>query len=152
MFRSPGLPDAYRWRNRRRRGARAPRGFTLLELLVALMILAVLGGALVQSFSLGLRGARAVERHQIALALAQSYLDRLGRDLPLEEGELSGSLEGGFEWRASVLPYPVSAKAGPNRQQVDAYAVEVAVHWDESSAVALKTLRLAPARTGAREW
>jgi hypothetical protein len=116
------------------------------------MVLAVLGGALVQSFSLGLRGTKAAERHQTALAYAQSYLDRLDQDLPLEEGELFGRLEGGLEWRVSISPYLLTAEARPNRQQVSAYVVEIAVDWGEGGPVALKTLRLAPNRAGAQGW
>jgi len=59
------------------------RGFTLIEIIVALAILAVALGALFQAFSTGLRATTVTDRQAAAVMLAQSLLDRIGQDIPL---------------------------------------------------------------------
>jgi general secretion pathway protein I len=143
-----GLPGAFGLKTRPDAAKRSSRGFTLIEILVAMVILAIAGGALIQSFSLGLRGVEVAEQHETALAYARSYLDRIGNDLPLREGELLGDLGGGLQWRASIHAYPLPAKRSRTQPTVRAYIVEVAVSRDQTDVVSLKTLRLALDDTG----
>ncbi|HSA80704.1 MAG TPA: type II secretion system protein [Geminicoccaceae bacterium] len=148
MWSSLGLPGGCGLKTRPRAAARSSRGFTLLEMLVALIVLTFLGGALLQSFSLGLRSVEVTGQHETVLAYARSYLDRIGNDLPLREGELAGDLENGLQWRASIQAYALPAAQPRNQPTVRAYMVEVAVSGDETGPVLLKTLRLASEHSG----
>jgi general secretion pathway protein I len=143
-----GLPGAFGLKTRPDTATRLSRGFTLLEILVAMVILAIAGGALIQSFSLGLRGVVVADQHETALAYARSYLDRIGNDLPLREGELLGDLEDGLQWRASIQAHPLPAKQSRAQPTVRAYMIEVAVSRNQTDVVSLKTLRLALNDTG----
>jgi prepilin-type N-terminal cleavage/methylation domain-containing protein len=91
-------------------GARA--GFTLIEVLVALAVAVLVGGLVLQVFSQGLRNADVADRMVRANAVAESLLARVGRDLPLEPGETSGT-EGTFSWTVTIAPLDEAAQPGP---------------------------------------
>ncbi len=148
MSRWTGSQDGSRSANRGpRRGVAA--GFTLLEVIVALAILAVALAALMQSFSTGLRGARAAERQTIATLLAESRLAAVGVEMPLEAGESGGEIDHGYRWRATVRPYLEPGLEAEGQAGMAAYEIAVTVSWeaaDGGGSVTLETLRLAPRR------
>jgi general secretion pathway protein I len=117
-------------------------GFTLLEVVVAVAILALSLGAVMRIFGTGLRSLEAAERHTIATLHAQSKLDEMGIEEPLAAGETAGSFERGYRWRASVSPYSEPDFEADAATGMTAYQVSVTVTWDEGE-VALTTLRLA---------
>lgn len=137
-------------------GSRA-RGFTLIEILVALAVLSLSLGVLMQIFSTGLGGARTTEARAMALRLAESKLAALGVEEPLVEGESSGRFEapfdGRFRWRVLVrpqVPQSPEAQEGEENALLRAIAVEVSVFWDDKRtdgnerSISLSTIRLAP--------
>ena len=75
---------------------RSCRGFSLLEVLVAFTILAMLLAALFQVFSAGLHAARSGDRYTRATVIAQSQIAALGVESPLQEGITSGTTDGSF--------------------------------------------------------
>ena len=120
-------------------------GFTLLEVLVSLAILAVTTGVLLSVFSNGLRLSHKAEMESYAVMEAQSVLARLGADLPLEDGDITGQTENGFHWKLHIEPY------GDARDRmawpVKAKAVSASVFWTEGGqekTVALDTIRIFP--------
>jgi general secretion pathway protein I len=121
------------------------RGFTLLEVLAALMILALAFGALLRLVSSGLGGLRAAEDYAGASLLAESWLDGLGIERPLREGAATGAFDDRFRWWADIRRVPLPAADG---WPVQAFEVDLTVTWDEGArerSIALSTLRLAPA-------
>lgn len=97
-------------------------GFTLLEVLVAFTMLAVLLGVLMQVFSDGMRNAVEGEDRARAVMLAEALLVQAG--LPSadasfppreEEGEFD---DGRFRWRTSVQPFDVPPAEGAASQPV----------------------------------
>ena len=123
------------------------RGFTLIEVLVAFVILAVALGVLMQVFSTGLRNARVAENYTTATLYAESMLAAVGVEAPLAAGETSGDFDDRFRWRLDVQPYEIpdgDDEAAAGR----AFRVVVTVSWgdeDDPRDVTLTTLRLAPA-------
>jgi type II secretion system protein I len=114
------------------------RGFTLLEVLVALTILAVAIVALMQLSSQGLRLLHLSDDYQQAVVVA----DRVARATDvLEEGADAGQ-EGRFQWerRVSLVPVPeaLTPGAGP---QLRLYALSVAVRWGRNRTLELASLR-----------
>jgi prepilin-type N-terminal cleavage/methylation domain-containing protein len=71
-------------------GRQSDRGFTLLEILVALMIFAIAFGAIADIFHTGLRQSRTAATLFDAKVLAERQMARFGSELPLEPGEFSG--------------------------------------------------------------
>ena len=102
-------------------------GFTLVETLIALIVMIVVTTALYRGFSGGLRAASTAEGTEAALLVGQSRLAALGVETPLAAGEQEGS-EGGIQWHVAVRRYRTSDNetAGPK-----AFWATVTVTWRE---------------------
>lgn len=119
------------------------RGFTLIEVLVAFTIMALVLGVMLQTFATGLRNLGAAQSYTDAALRARSKLAEISQIVPLEAGEHSGELDGGFEWRALVEPYEPAVPEGvPGKPRLAGQRVEVTVSWAGGRAVTLVTLRL----------
>ena len=125
---------------------RACRGFSLLEVLVAFTILAMLLAALFQVFSAGLNAARAGDRFTRAAVIAQSRLAAVGMVEPLQEGVSSGSTDDTYHWRVTVGEY-----LDDQLPLIDAVlqplTVVVEVYWEEGGnarSVSLTSMLLGP--------
>lgn len=121
--------------------ARDPRGFTLLEVLVALAILSLAVVASIQGFAQGLRLLKLSGDHQRAMLLA----DLKARELvTLEETEEQGT-EDEFRWHRSTrlleAPDLTPESGAPPRFRV--WEIAVRVSWDERRQVEVTTLRTA---------
>ncbi|MGH8498698.1 MAG: type IV pilus modification PilV family protein [Methylococcales bacterium] len=127
---------------RKRRASEA--GFSLLEILVAFSIMAVMLGVLLQIFGKGLNLADTGERYSRAVLLAESMLATVGQTLKIEAGEESGVVEDLYEWSIDIQPYedPYAGSENDN-PQFSLYSVLVSVRWENRSVV-LATLRFGP--------
>lgn len=117
-------------------------GFVLLEVLIAAVLAALTLIVVFHSYSTAFSGSERTERVTIALLAAESKLAEIGVAAPLQPGETTGRLEGGYGWRAEVRPYgalPEDEFGGP---PVRAYEVEVTVSWGGGQSVSLSSLRL----------
>jgi general secretion pathway protein I len=118
------------------------RGFTLLELLVALAILSVGLTVLLAGLSLSLGRGRSDRAETSARAFAVSLLDQAIADPSAAVGETSGT-SGGYAWHVSIEPY-----GDDDDQQAwhsRAAEVSVSVSWREPGKrreIALHSLRL----------
>ena len=126
---------------------RACRGFSLLEVLVAFTILAMLLGALFQVFSGGLRAARSGDQYTRATIIAQSRLAALGVEQPLREGVSSGTDDDPYHWRVTVSPY-LDDQMPVAYHVLQPLTVHVEVFWEEGGSarsVSLTSILLGPA-------
>jgi len=130
---------------------RRQEGFSLLEVLVAFVILSISLGVLLQVFATGLRNAGTADDYTQATLYAESILAAIGRETPLSEGQHSGPINDRFSWRSTVAPY-TDDMPDPEKTHVRAYRVEVEVFWDglaQTRSVMLETLRLMPVESPA---
>jgi general secretion pathway protein I len=82
------------------------RGFSVLEVLVAFIIVALVVTALFRLFGGALGNAAAAEDWTRALLVAQSRLALAASAVPLKETNDAGSdASGRIQWRTSVAPY-----------------------------------------------
>ena len=90
----------------RRSRAPADPGFSLLEVLVAFVILSLVATALFRLFSGALVNASAADDYTHAVLVAESALAEAAATVPLVEATNSGSAEGGrVSWTTHVTPY-----------------------------------------------
>ncbi|MDX1541857.1 MAG: prepilin-type N-terminal cleavage/methylation domain-containing protein [Geminicoccaceae bacterium] len=82
----------------------AERGFTLLEVVVALIVFALTFGALAGIFSTGFRQSRSAERTIEATLTARSLLERIGNETRLEPGRFGDDIDNGLRFEASIRP------------------------------------------------
>jgi general secretion pathway protein I len=125
-----------------RPGTRAQSGFTLIEVLVALVVLSVAVVAVLQLFGGGLRLARASGDHLEATLLASTMLSDLAWET-LEEGTTEGT-EGEFRWSRQVTVDPALLPEEPDPARPDTVRlarVSVDVRWGRNRHVELVTIR-----------
>lgn len=119
------------------------RGFTLLEVLVALIIFSIAFGAIASIFQTSLRQSRTAEALLEATAVAERQIARYGTDLPLELGATTGFSSEGLSWNAKI------DLAGPLRENTDLalyrITVDVGSENGEERYLTLQTLRIGKA-------
>lgn len=115
-------------------------GFTLLEVLVALIIFGIGFGALAGIFQTSLRQSTTADGLMDATMLAETQLARFGRDWPLQAGTTEGVVDDGLSWRAEVTVARLSEGDGT----LALYRIRVEVEPSDgvSGPVALSTLRI----------
>jgi general secretion pathway protein I len=87
-------------------GVRNAGGFSLLEVLVAFIIVALVVTALFRLYGGALGNASAADDWTRALLVAQSRLALAASARPLREATDAGSdADGRIDWRTSVIPY-----------------------------------------------
>lgn len=127
----------------RRTGSLDPAGFTLLEVLVAFTILALMMTVLLRIFSEGFRGMTAAEVHAAAALHAQAAMASVGAEIPLTIGEWTGKHDDGFRWRVSIELYEEPAMLlVPQRSFLLYRVLAAAEHASGTGAVTLSSLRI----------
>ena len=81
------------------------RGFTLLEVLIAVMIFGISVTVILQQFSVALRSGSKTQEIVKAVIHAKEKLEELKTKKEFSESTESGSFEDGFEWETRVIPY-----------------------------------------------
>jgi general secretion pathway protein I len=112
-----------------RRLDRAPAGFTLIEVLVALAILAIAFGFAFRALSGGFDRLDRDQKSADALLLAQSTLARVGHDIALQDSAVAGRTKDDFSWRIEMAPYGDTQGVPPGR--LIGHRVEVTIAWSE---------------------
>jgi general secretion pathway protein I len=117
-------------------------GFTLLEVLVALVVLSTTAVAALQLFGGGLRLVRAAGDHADAALLASAKLADLDPG-PLSEGTEVGT-EGPYRWTRRVTLDPALLPIEPDTPDallIRVARVNVEVRWGQGRRFELATLR-----------
>jgi general secretion pathway protein I len=122
---------------RQRTGTHPPgrnAGFTLLEVLLAFVVFALSFAVVLEILSGSMRStARAKEYTEVAL-IAQSIMDQVGLDIPLEAGfRLSGET-GAYQWDLQIEPFEgdgtsVKSVELAELTGIDLLEVELSISW-----------------------
>lgn len=92
-------------------------GFTLLEVLLAFVVFALSFTTVLEILSGSMRNTvRAREYTEVAL-IAQSVMDQVGLEIPLEQGTTHAGESGEYEWEVYISSYADSAE--------NAYSIEL---------------------------
>jgi general secretion pathway protein I len=134
-----------------------PRGFSLLEVLVAFVILSLVAVALFRLFSAALNNASAADDYSRAVLVAESALATAAAAQPLREATQSGVVDDGrIEWSTRVEPYSPPVGGSPELASVTEtlptrlYRVAAEVTFVGPTG-GKRTYALATVRVGARD-
>ena len=123
------------------------RGFSLIEILVAFVILAMSLSVIFRIFSGGLRNVALSEDYARAVLVAESQLAAIGISEPLVRGVSSGVWGERFRWQQVVEPYQPWEQDKELSTQLLAYRITVNVDWEHAGSsrqVSLTSVRLKP--------
>jgi len=120
----------------------------LLEILIAFSILALSLGILLKIFSSGVNTAAVAEEYTAAVQIAESLMAKTGVEMPLREGETTGSEGDKYYWRIDVSPFMFNPDNNVDEKiAVELFKVRVAVSWGDEDTnnrqFELNTLKLA---------
>ena len=128
-------------------GERTNDGFTLAEVLVALVLLTVVIAALAQAGAVGWRGLRASKQSAHALAIAEALLARTGIESGLSVGSSRGVIGKDFSWSIDIHRYRNSSSSP---EPLEPYSIDVDVAYPDergvSHSVHLSSVKLGPAQ------
>lgn len=111
----------------------AQAGFTLIEVMAAFAIFAVLFGVMLQILSTSISNTRRSGDFTQAALLAQSQLDMVGIEALPEPGRSSGRYNDEYSWEMVIEPYQVEDDRGVDygAMPIDLYYVGLTVYWGE---------------------
>jgi len=143
-----------RVRECRRRSPASAAGFSLLEVLAAFVILALVGTALFRVFSGALGNVAVSDEYSRATLYAESRLAAIAVEAPLREGVQQGTSDDGYyAWSAKTEPYTppgitADMDSATATMAIRLWRLGVTVRWPgvagSERSIALATLRVAP--------
>jgi general secretion pathway protein I len=120
--------------------SRQQRGFTLIEVLVAFMILAISLSVIFRIFSGGMRNVGLSEDYARAVLVAEAQLTGAGVSEPLLDGVTAGEWDARFRWERVIEPYRPWEQDKALAAPLLAYRVTVSVDWDHAGQMRQITL------------
>ncbi|RLA49018.1 MAG: general secretion pathway protein GspI [Gammaproteobacteria bacterium] len=116
-------------RSIRHADSRQSAGFSLLEMVVAISILALALAALYQAAGGATRNVRSDEKYAYSVELARSLLAENAM-VPISGISAKGETAGGFQWRVDTSPVALQRTALPVGSL---HEIEVGVSWVDGS-------------------
>ena len=116
--------------------ARRSGGFTLLELLLAFMVFALSFATVLEILSGSMRNTVRARQFTEAALTAQSVMDQVGVEIPLEAGLALGGEEGDYRWSLEIYEYQggdsdMNAVELAELTQLALLQVDLYVSWGE---------------------
>ena len=140
--------DCTIFKSRRILGGRSKQiGFTLLETLVALSVLAVSLGVTYQVFSSALRGSTLADDYAQASMYADSHLAEIGKRVNKLSRITEGTYNDRYRWKLEILPLD-QTNSRSVIETVRRYQIKIDVYWKSGSgqrSISATTFRLASA-------
>ena len=121
--------------SRSKTNKRSEKGFTLLEVVVALAILGITLTVIIELFAGGLRLARTSKEYTKAISYAHTKMEDIGSRQNIEEGVSEGEFDDVYHWRVemnkvNLLPIERPWEVKP---PVELFQVRVEVLWKSGS-------------------
>ena len=112
------------------------RGFTLLELLLAFVVFALSFATVLEILSGSMRNTVKAREFTEAALTAQSVMDQVGLEIPLESGFTAAGESGDYRWEIELFDY---VDTGENQYSVELaeltgielLQVDLLVNWGE---------------------
>ncbi len=117
------------------------RGFTLVEVIIAFVIMALILGATFDTFSTGLRQAVVTGHYAGAVVRAESQLALFDHTETLAVGVRTGRFDPLYTWRTEIAPVTQDDTEAPGEGSYRLYNVVLTVFWGEGDVAREVTLR-----------
>jgi len=111
-------------------------GFTLLELLLAFVVFSLSFATVLEILSGSLRNTVRARHYSEAALTAQSMMDQVGLEIPLQSGYSGFGESGDYEWEITITPYDGGAEnqlsiSLAQLTGIELLAVDLTVSWGE---------------------
>jgi len=124
------------------------KGFTLMETLVAMMILSVALVVILQLFSGGLKAGKLSENYTRAIFHAREKMEEILLAEELASEVLEGEFDDDFRWKAEIV-YIEPSEEEKTKMPLDTFNIRVEVLWNEGERekhFEISTLKIAEKR------
>ena len=118
-------------------------GFTLIEALVALAIVAAMLASIGAVIATTVKGTRSIDQRLALIGAAEMLLAELPARNLLKPGSQSGELAG-HRWRADIAPLNMAAREVPQTSPFVPLAVILRLQAPSGPAIQVTTVRLVP--------
>ena len=108
-------------------------GFSLLEVLVAFVIMGLVIGGVLQLFGSSMRSVALSDEYSYAVKIAESQMATVGTAVPVEAGNTSGSTDDKFDWNIIIEPTEFEYPEGAPPIPLYPYRVKVDVSWQSGN-------------------
>ena len=122
------------------------RGFTLIEALVALAIIAAVLSSIGAVIATTVKGSRSIDQRLALTGAAETVFAALPDRNALKPGRQSGELAG-HRWRIDVAPLNVAAREVPQTSRFVPMVVNMGLQAPGGPAMQITTVRLVPRGT-----
>lgn len=117
------------------RGPQSSRGFTLLEVMLAFVVFALSFATVLEIMAGSMRSVRRASDDTEVALFAQSIIDLVGTEIPLEEGEFSGTGLDRYQWQMGVYLYAASEEDVRSLELaelsgIELYSIDLDIEWD----------------------
>jgi general secretion pathway protein I len=119
------------------------RGFTLIEALVALAIIAAVLSSIGAVIGTTVKGTRSIDQRLALTGAAETLLAALPARNLLQPGRQTGELAG-HRWRIDVAPLNLAAREVPETSRFVPLAVNMRLQAPRGPAIQVTTVRLVP--------
>jgi len=116
-------------------------GFTLIEVLVALVVLGVVLSSIGAMIATTVRGTRSVEQRLAMMGVATTLFAGLPERTALQPGRQSGETSG-FQWQIEVVPFAAPPVGERSVSAWIPFAVSLRLQAGNGPALQLNTVRL----------
>lgn len=115
--------------------AGSSRGFTLLEVLLAFVVFSLSFAVVLQILSGSIRNTMRSKQYTEVALIAQSVMDTVGLDIPLEDGGEANGEVGEYTWELQIYEYqPENESNIPELAELTGLKllqIELHVNWGE---------------------
>ena len=128
-----------------RRLRSSSRGITLIEVMVAFVILALSVTVLLRIFSSGLTNTILSQQYVDAVTYAESQLSQIGTVSDILPGVETGHFNEKYRWKTNISPYFPWLENDEEISPISAFVVDIEVSWMEKGQqrnVSLSSIKL----------
>ena len=117
------------------RGPRTSGGFTLLEVMLAFVVFALSFATVLEIMAGSMRSVRRASDDTEVALFAQSIMETVGTEIPIEEGEFNGTGMDRYDWHLGIYLYAAPEEDMHSMELaelsgIELYKVDLYINWN----------------------